>query len=166
MMPGALGNGERGYCLMEFQFGKMKKFWKWIVACTTLWIYLMPRFCIFLDSLFIYLVSVHHRADNMNCFLIFSTVGFPGGTQMVAQKNPPANAGDTCDTGSIPGSGRSTEVGNGNSSTLAWKISWTKETSRLQSTMSQRVGHDWAHTHDALVFVEKPPRAGQFLKIN
>ena len=28
-------------------------------------------------------------------------------------KNPPANAGDKRDAGSIPGSGRSPEVGNG-----------------------------------------------------
>ena len=30
------------------------------------------------------------------------------------------------------------------SSTLAWKIPWTKELDRLQSMGSQRVGHDWA----------------------
>ena len=30
-------------------------------------------------------------------------------------KNPPTNAGDTEDTNSIPGSGRSPGVGNGNS---------------------------------------------------
>ena len=29
------------------------------------------------------------------------------------------------------------------SSTLAWKIPWTEEPSRLQSTGSQRVRHDW-----------------------
>ena len=28
------------------------------------------------------------------------------------------------------------------SSTLAWKISWTEEPGELQSTGSQRVGHD------------------------
>ena len=28
------------------------------------------------------------------------------------------------------------------SSTIAWKISWTEETGRLQSMGSQRVGHD------------------------
>ena len=28
------------------------------------------------------------------------------------------------------------------SSTLAWKIPWTEERGRLQSTGSQRVGHD------------------------
>ena len=37
--------------------------------------------------------------------------GFPGSTVV---KNPPANAGVTGDPGSIPGSGRSPEVGNGN----------------------------------------------------
>ena len=30
------------------------------------------------------------------------------------------------------------------SSTLAWKIPWMEESGRLQSTGSQRVGHDWA----------------------
>ena len=31
-----------------------------------------------------------------------------------------------------------------NSSTLAWKITWTEEPGRLQSMGSQRVRHDWA----------------------
>ena len=35
---------------------------------------------------------------------------YPGGTVV---KNPPANAGDARDTGSIPGLGRSPEGGNG-----------------------------------------------------
>ena len=30
------------------------------------------------------------------------------------------------------------------SSILAWRIPWTEKPSRLQSTRSQRVGHDWA----------------------
>ena len=30
------------------------------------------------------------------------------------------------------------------SSTLAWRIPWTEEPGRLQSTGSRRVGHDWA----------------------
>ena len=38
-------------------------------------------------------------------------MGFPGG---MVVKNPPANAGDTRDLGSIPGLGRSPGVGNGN----------------------------------------------------
>ena len=38
-------------------------------------------------------------------------VGFPGGAVV---KNPPVNAGDTRDAGSIPGSGRSPGGGHGN----------------------------------------------------
>jgi len=38
-------------------------------------------------------------------------VGFPGGSVV---KTPPANAGNTRDPGSIPGSGRSSVEGNGN----------------------------------------------------
>ena len=40
-----------------------------------------------------------------------ATVNFPGGSVV---ENPPANAGDTGDPGSIPGSGRSRGGGNGN----------------------------------------------------
>ena len=32
------------------------------------------------------------------------------------------------------------------SSTLAWRIPWTKETGGLQSTVSQRIRHDWVTT--------------------
>ena len=50
------------------------------------------------------------------------------------------NAGDLV---SIPGPGRSSGEGNGNSlQSLAWKIPWTKEHGRLQSMGSQRIGHD------------------------
>ena len=38
-------------------------------------------------------------------------MGFPSGAVV---KNPPANAGDTGDAGSIPGSGRAPGGGNGN----------------------------------------------------
>ena len=59
-------------------------------------------------------------------------------------KNPPANAGDAWDTGSIPGSGRSPGVGNGNfSSILTRKILWTEEPGGLQSRGSQRVEYNW-----------------------
>ena len=37
--------------------------------------------------------------------------GFPGGSVL---KNPPADAGDTGDVGSVPRLGRSPRVGNGN----------------------------------------------------
>ena len=58
-------------------------------------------------------------------------------------KNPPANAGDIRDMGSIPGSGRSPEEGTAtHSSILAWRIPWTEEPGGLQPIGSQRVRHD------------------------
>ena len=58
-------------------------------------------------------------------------------------KNPPANAGDTGASRSVPGSGRSPGVGNdAHSSALAWEIAWTGEPYRLPSIRSQRVRHD------------------------
>ena len=61
------------------------------------------------------------------CVCIY--MGFPGGSVV---KNPPTNAGDVRDVGSIPGSGRSPEVGHGNprSSILACKIPSTEEPGR------------------------------------
>ena len=50
-------------------------------------------------------------------------------------ENSPANAGDTRDTGSVPGSRRSPGEGNGN------QISWTEELDGLQFMRSQRVRH-------------------------
>ena len=58
-------------------------------------------------------------------------------------KSLPANAGDVRDTGSIPGSGRSSGGRHGKpSSILAWRIPWTEEPGGLQSMGSQRVGHE------------------------
>ena len=59
-------------------------------------------------------------------------------------KNPPANAGDVGDSGSIPGSGRSPgeEILATHSSILAWRIPWPEEPGGLQSMTSQRVRHD------------------------
>ena len=55
-------------------------------------------------------------------------------------KNPSAKAGDT---GSILGSGRSPEEGNGNPpSILVWRILWIKEPGGLQTIVSQKVGPD------------------------
>ena len=49
-------------------------------------------------------------------------------------KNPPANAGDIKDVGSIPGSGGSPGGGIAtHSSILAWRIPWREEPGRLQS---------------------------------
>ena len=33
------------------------------------------------------------------------------------------------------------------SSILSWEVPWTEEHSGIQSMGSQRVGHDWTHTH-------------------
>ena len=58
-------------------------------------------------------------------------------------KNPPANAGDIKDVGSIPESGGSPGGGIAtHSSILAWRIPWREEPGRLQSIGLQRVGHD------------------------
>ena len=60
-------------------------------------------------------------------------LGFPGGAVV---KNPPANAGDEGDSGSIPGSGRSPGVGNG-----------TKlQNSCLENLMDR--GDWWATVHE------------------
>ena len=60
-------------------------------------------------------------------------------------KNPPANAEDVRDAGSIPGSGRSLGEGKAtHSSFLAWESPWTEEPGGLQSVGLglQRVGHN------------------------
>ena len=59
-------------------------------------------------------------------------------------KNPPANAEDARDLGSIPGLGRSPgeqEMAT-HSSILAWKIPQTEEPGGLQSVGSHRVRRD------------------------
>ena len=44
------------------------------------------------------------------------------------------------------------------SSTLAWKIPWTEESGRLQSTGSEKVGHDWVTLQTVRVFSSFPMR--------
>ena len=58
-------------------------------------------------------------------------------------KNPPANAGDIKDAGSIPGLGRSPGGGgHGNLLQNSCLQNPIEEPGRLQSIRSQRVGHD------------------------
>ena len=58
-------------------------------------------------------------------------------------KNPPVNAGDIRNVGSIPGLEDPLEEGMAtHSSILAWRSPWTEESGGLQSMGSQRVGHD------------------------
>ena len=64
-------------------------------------------------------------------------MGFLGGSEVKASTS------NDRDPGSIPGSGRSLEKEMvTHSSILAWRIPWTEKPGRLQSTGSQRVGHD------------------------
>ena len=64
-------------------------------------------------------------------------MGFLGGS------DGKASAGNAGDLGLSPGSGRSLETGMATQSSIpAWRISWTEEPGGLQSTGSQRVGHD------------------------
>ena len=64
-------------------------------------------------------------------------LGFPDGSMI---KNPPANAGDIRDVGSIPGPGRSPGERHDNlSSILVWRIPQIEEPGGLQSMGSQRV---------------------------
>ena len=62
-------------------------------------------------------------------------LGFSGGSD---GKESACNAGDL---GSIPGLGRS-HGERTHSTILAWRIPWTEGPGRLESTGSQRVGHD------------------------
>ena len=65
--------------------------------------------------------------------------GFPAGSE---NKASACKAGDP---GLIPGLGRSLEMEMAtHSSILAWRIPWTEEPAGLQSTGSQRVGHNRA----------------------
>ena len=72
------------------------------------------------------------------------------GASLVAQlvKNSPANAEDTRDAGSIPGSGRSSEEGNGNLLQYSCLENSTgREAWWATGHGSQRVGLDWVCMH-------------------
>ena len=61
---------------------------------------------------------------------------------VVVVKNPPANAENVRNVGSVPELGRSPGGGHAtHSSILAWRMPWTEEPSRPQSVGSQRVRH-------------------------
>ena len=83
--------------------------------------------------------------------LLWSERGFPGGTVLYV-KNLPAIAGDTGDTSSIPGSGRSPGVGNGNPLQYSWKFHGQRSLvgynpcSYKESHMTECT-HTHTHTH-------------------
>ena len=92
----------------------------------------------------------HPRAEEGHLHLLLSinmikmivhrpTLGFPGGSEVKASAR---NAGNL---GSIHGLGRSPGERNGNPLQYSsWRIPWTEDPGGLQSTGSQRVGHNWA----------------------
>ena len=74
----------------------------------------------------------------LNLDHIFSRVGFPSGSVVT---NLPANAGDTGDEGSIPGSGRSLEKERAtHSSILAWEIHGQRSLEGYSPWSCKRVG--------------------------
>ena len=88
--------------------------------------------------------GVHWRGGNgerisslLSLSIIQKVAGLPGGS---VGKESACNVGNLC---SIPGLGRSPEEGMAiHSSILAWRISWTEVSGRLQSMGLQRVGHN------------------------
>ena len=78
-----------------------------------------------------------HRYCPPRSFSCSYTASFPGGSD---RKESSCNAGDP---GLIPGLGRSPGEGKATqSSILAWRIPWTEDPGRLQSTGWQSIGHD------------------------
>ena len=87
-----------------------------------------------LSLVFIYLFETTHGTWSRNNLVLMSVATAPLGISEGCVVN-------------LTGEGNSTQ-----SSTLAWKIPWTEEPGRLQSTGSQRVGHDWATSLSLFTF--------------
>ena len=86
----------------------------------------------------VYLIShvVFKVSSKVIQLYIYMYLGFSLGSVV---KESPCNEGDL---GSIPGLGRYVQRDMSNlSSILACRIPWTEEPSRLQSLVSERVGH-------------------------
>ena len=77
-----------------------------------------------------------------------SSAGFQGsrsprlGASLVAQMVKKESACNAGEPGSIPGSGRSPGEWNGDSFIHVWRIPWTEEPVRIQSTGLQRGRHN------------------------
>ena len=121
----------------------------WYQVSFGIWIYIFSKFLynyfangIYTAGFFMFSPAVWFLAGIFSSFIFNFTsdlFGFPGGSEVKASA---CNVGDL---GSIPGSGRSLEKEiAAHSSTLAWRIPWMEEPGGLQSTGSQRVGHNWA----------------------
>ena len=78
------------------------------------------------------------------CLITYLSIyaGFLGDSVV---KNPPVNAGDAGNMGSIPGLGNLLEEEMATHSTiLTWEIPWTEDPGRLEPMWLQRVRHNWA----------------------
>ena len=85
------------------------------------------------------------KSDLLLWYISLFLSGFLGGSVV---NNLSTSAGDTGDTSLIPASGNLLEEKMATHSSIpAWKIPWTEEPGGLQSTRSQRVGHDWVTEH-------------------
>ena len=73
-----------------------------------------------------------------------AALGLP---RWLSGKESACNARDAGDSGLIPGLGRSPGEGNGNFSSIAWRIPWTEEPGGLQSMVLQKTGHDLVTEH-------------------
>ena len=88
-----------------------------------------------------------------------SLVGFTGDTVI---KNLPVNAGDTRDLGSIPGSGRSPGVGNGNPLQYSClensmdKGDWQATICHVGVSESNVTKHAHIHTHTHTLIAKSP----------
>ena len=113
----------------SFPLWVLIKYWVWLLV-----LYHRPS---------VYLFHTHTHAYTY--MYINSSVyvrGFPGST---SDKNPPPMPEDPRGPGSIPGSGRSPGVGNGNSLQYSCLENFMEEEpGGLQSMGPQRVGQDWA----------------------
>ena len=89
-------------------------------------------------SLYIFEVKIMQYSWSSLIMVVTLCVGFPGG---VSGKEP------TCQFSRYEIQGWEDPLEDciaTHSSILAWRIPWTVEPGKLQSTVSQRVGHDWS----------------------
>ena len=69
---------------------------------------------------------------------VFLKVGLGDSQEALVVKNPPANAGDTRDVGSMPDQEDRLEKGTANhSNILAWRMPWTEQPAVHEVAMSQ-----------------------------
>ena len=106
----------------------------------------------------IYSINIHVRQksrhwdrvinfERLKIYALIESIGFPGGS---AVKNSAANAGDTKDVGSIPGSGRSSGGGNSNPpwysclENLMDRGAWEATVHGVAKGQARLSTHEWA----------------------